>query len=416
MTQREEVQLASAGVAEDGPPPGTTVAPPYEAPAGAVMRVSLFYVALYSLWGVLLPFLPVWLERRGLDEAEVGWVFSAVYFASVPGNLLIARNLDRLGGRRVVMRVGAAVVVASLLCFPFATGLLGHFVVAAALGMSLGFQTPLVDGLTLLLVGREGYGRVRAWGSFAFIGGVTGLGAVIAGVSTRIWIAAVACAFTLLLASFFLPTTDREDPAPRGDSPAPITRTFVLFLLTCACIQGSHAVYYGFGSLHWLAHGHAEWVVGLLWAEGVVAEIALFVFLPRVVGLPRAPVLVAIGALGAVLRWSILGSSTALPWLIAAQVLHAASFACTHLGAMAWMIEHVHPSRLARAQAVYTATMAGLGLGAMGPIAGALYRAVEGSAFFGASAIAAMGLVLLAGWARASPSALPPQRVPSPSP
>jgi PPP family 3-phenylpropionic acid transporter len=383
---------------------------------GPVMRVALFYVALYSLWGVLLPFLPVWLARRGLDEAQVGWVFSAVYLASVPGNLLIARNLDRLGGRRVVMRVGAAVVVVALLCFPLVNGLLGHFVVAAALGMSLGFQTPLIDGLTLLLVGRDGYGRVRAWGSLAFIAGVTGLGAIIAGVASRIWVAAVACAIAMLIASFLLPATEHEDPAPRGESPAPVTRTFVAFLLTCACIQGSHAVYYGFGSLHWLAHGHAEWVVGLLWAEGVIAEIALFVLLPRVVSLPRAPVLIGIGGLGAVLRWSLLGSTVALPWLLVAQVLHAASFACTHLGAMAWMIEHVPASRLARAQAVYTATMAGLGLGMMGPIAGALYRAVDAGAFYFAAGAAAVGLVVLSLWARQTPTAAPAQRLPSTAP
>ena len=401
-----EVQLASAGVAEDGPPPGAPDEPGARAiPAGAVTRVATFYVTLYALWGVLLPFLSVWLEDRGLDEAQVGWVFSSLYLASVPGNLLIARNLDHLGGRRTVMRVGAAVAVVALACFPLASGLLGHFTVAAVLGMALGLQTPLVDGLTLLLVGREGYGRVRAWGSLAFIGGVAGLGALIAGVPSRIWAAAVLCAAAMSIASFSLPASDHEDPAPRGASPAPLTWAFVAFLATCVCVQGSHAVYYAFGSLHWLSHGHAEWVVGLLWAEGVIAEIVLFVLLPRLVGLPRAPVLIAIGALGAVVRWTLLGSTTALPWLIAAQVLHAASFACTHLGAMAWMTEHVPASRLARAQAVYTATMAGLGLGAMGPLAGALYRAVEGSAFYGAAAIAGTGLLVLATWARSTPTA-----------
>ena len=408
MTQ-PRVELASAGVAEDGAPPGAPDEPGARATTpGAVTRVALFYVTLYALWGVLLPFFPVWLEDRGLDEAQVGWVFSSLYLASVPGNLLIARNLDRLGGRRVVMRGGAVLVVLALSCLPLTSSLSAHFTVAAVLGMALGLQTPLVDGLTLLLVGREGYGRVRAWGSLAFIGGVAGLGALIAGVAARIWVAAVLCAAAMFLASLALPPSDHEDPAPRGALPAPRTWAFAAFLATCVCVQGSHAVYYAFGSLHWLSHGHAEWVVGLLWAEGVIAEIGLFVLLPRLVGLPRAPRLIAIGALGAVVRWTLLGSTTALPWLIGAQLLHAASFACTHLGAMAWMTEHVPVSQLSRAQAVYTATMAGLGLGAMGPLAGMLYRAIEGSAFYGAAAIAGAGLLMLATWARPTSASTDP--------
>ena len=41
-------------------------------------------------------------------------------------------------------------------------------------------------------------------------------------------------------------------------------------------IQVSHAVYYGFATLHWRAAGHGELVVGLLLAEEVVAEVVLF--------------------------------------------------------------------------------------------------------------------------------------------
>ena len=38
-------------------------------------------------------------------------------------------------------------------------------------------------------------------------------------------------------------------------------------------LQASHAVLNGFSTLHWRAAGSSESMIGVLWAEGVVAEI-----------------------------------------------------------------------------------------------------------------------------------------------
>lgn len=56
------------------------------------------------------------------------------------------------------------------------------------------------------------------------------------------------------------------------------------------------------------------------------------------------------------LRWTILGLTTDLPLLAAAQVLHAATFACTHLGAM-YALRAVPPGLAARAQGLYAAVV-----------------------------------------------------------
>ena len=42
-------------------------------------------------------------------------------------------------------------------------------------------------------------------------------------------------------------------------------------MLIAALMQGSHAAYYAFGSIHWQALGLSAGVIGLLWAWGVVA-------------------------------------------------------------------------------------------------------------------------------------------------
>lgn len=58
--------------------------------------------------------------------------------------------------------------------------------------------------------------------------------------------------------------------------------SFLLFLLAASTIQGSHALFYAFGTLHWRAQGFADGTIGALWALGVVAEIGLFAVSGRV--------------------------------------------------------------------------------------------------------------------------------------
>src|SRR5918996_1025886 len=69
-------------------------------------------------------------------------------------------------------------------------------------------------------------------------------------------------------------TSSRPAPTPRL---AELFRLpgFWRFVFAAGLIQVSHALYYGFASLHWRAAGHSGTVVGLLWAEGVIAEILL---------------------------------------------------------------------------------------------------------------------------------------------
>src|SRR2546430_12630026 len=51
---------------------------------------------------------------------------------------------------------------------------------------------------------------------------------------------------------------------------------FQRLFLASGLIQASHMVYYGFATIHWRAAGLSDGLIGLLWAEGVIAEIAPF--------------------------------------------------------------------------------------------------------------------------------------------
>ena len=113
-------------------------------------------------------------------------------------------------------------------------------------------------------------------------------------------------------------------PGKASRSRAPLigilrTKSFVLFLAAAALVQGSHAVYYAFGTLHWRAAGHSDTVIGLLWAEGVIAEIALFAVGAWVLRVLSPAALIALGGAAGALRWAVTGASSDLPVLFVMQ-------------------------------------------------------------------------------------------------
>jgi MFS transporter, PPP family, 3-phenylpropionic acid transporter len=167
---------------------------------------------------------------------------------------------------------------------------------------------------------------------------------------------------------------------------------FWLFLVSAAALQASHQLYYGFGTLYWREIGFSDAVIGALWAEGVVAEIALFWYGAPLVARLGPLGLMALGGAAGILRWSLMGL---LPGLAAAsilQLLHALTFGAAHLGAMHFMARRVPPGAAASAQSLYSALSAGFGSGLVMLAAGALYEAYGGRAYPFMALLSAAGL------------------------
>jgi MFS transporter, PPP family, 3-phenylpropionic acid transporter len=199
-----------------------------------------------------------------------------------------------------------------------------------------------------------------------------------------------------------LPASSRTMEAPASPRPSPErfsgrSGPFIGFLGVTALLHASHAVLYAFSTEHWRAHGHDASTVGLLWAESVVAEIVLFAFADRVDRwfTPRGLWLLAGST--SVVRWAVLGSTVALPWLVAMQVLHAFTYGALHLGAMAYIRQRVPAEARAQATTLYSAASTGLALGIALPLAGELYDLMTGRAYWVMAGLAALGMLLALG-------------------
>jgi PPP family 3-phenylpropionic acid transporter len=355
-------------------------------------RLALLYSALFWVVGVQMPFWPLWLKDQGMGAIEIGILLGAIYWAKVVTNPLIAQMVDRYGHRKTIMIVMILCAAALYLLYPFASDF-DQFLILGVLGGSLlSGLMPLTETVTMALT-REGkldYGRVRLWGSFSFIALVTATGWLVdpLGSDIILWLVLLGIGLSIICV-FRIP-----DPPLRGHSDAPIpfsalfkNKPYLLFLITAALTQASHAVYYGFGTLNWQQEGLSSSFIGLLWAVGVLAEILLFAFSGRVVRWIKAEPLLMIGAASGVVRWFALALTHDPLLLMAFQCLHAATFGATHLAAMHLISEQVAPRLQARGQALYSSVAMGLipGVALLG--AGPLFEQAGGQAYFATAAI-----------------------------
>ena len=360
-------------------------------------RLAFFYVAVFLFVGVGLPFWPVWLADQGITASGIGILLSLSGWTKIVGNPLIAQLADRRGDVRAVLIGAAAASLATFALFGVTGGFWPFLLVTTVSSLGISALTPLSDSLTMRMVATHGidYGRVRLWGSLSFILAGLAAGWLIAARSPAIVLPLLlACLALTLLAAVVLPSA--RGPVGTVSLAAWLQllrdRRLLLFVLAAGFIQSSHAMLYGFGSLRWLKPGYSEDAIGVLWAIGVVAEVILFAFggvLVRRLG----PVgLLLLGGVAGILRWVLFALFTSLPVLVLIQLLHAFTFAGTHLAAVYFLVRRAPAGLAATAQGLYGAIAWGGLFGLAMLASGTLYAAFAAAAFHAMAALCLVGV------------------------
>lgn len=369
-------------------------------------RLSIMYGALFLLFGVQLPYLPVWLDWVGLSAGQIALVLAMSMLLRIAFVPLVGYWADWSGDAVAVARVLALGTLA------FTTGLVlgGNewSIVIPVVGMMIFGPSlnPLTETLTMAAVrrGEVEYGSIRLWGSLTFIFANLGAGLIIdwSGAGSISWMLLAGCIFTVI-AFHLVPRATAEGqpagPALRAVSLTTLqnllcSRKFLLLLVVGGLLQASHAVFYVYGVLHWRSLGYTTTVVGTLWAIGVIAEIALFRAGRRILDLLGAIGLLLVGGAAGIFRWGIMALDPILPVLLLLQVAHALTYAAAHMGTM-HLIARIVPQELAgSAQALLSVFTASVAMSGAMLIAGLLYSSVGGLSYGAMAGISAIGLAL----------------------
>lgn len=399
--------------------------------AGHAAGIGGLYFAYFAYVGLFSPYLSLYLAGIGMTIAQIGLLMAVPQVLRIVGPPFWGWLADRGGSGAGLLRISSALACASALALALSgwAGWPGGAALAAAPGLRFGLlfavlaalffftaaQMPIAETMAMRAVGGDTgrYGRLRVWGSVGFIVGVVGIGPVLDrhGVSGLPWWVAGLLAL-LTLVALRLPAVAA---APRARASVSIGQRLAeprvrAFFLSAFLMLFAHAALYAFFSLYLAARGYSKTAIGLVWALGVLAEIAVFWLqrglFHRFGALPLLRASLAVAAL----RFLLIGASAGwLPAILLAQLAHAVTFGIHHSATIATLQEWFEPPQHARAQALYVMVGYGLGGSAGVLVASWVWTAVSPDATFVVAGFAA-GLGWLA-LRRVVPSGAPDGRV-----
>lgn len=360
-------------------------------------RIALFFAALFTAAAVNTGFLSLWFADRGITPGQIGQILGAASLLRVITGPAWGTLADSVGRRRPVLLGASLTAALATLLYATLHDFLPLLLLSVCQASAASALNPLIDSLALALA-REGkldYGPVRSIGSAAYMVATAAAGWMLTRTGSVIVPFLLAAAYGAAgLSARALPEAATPPSAtyPLSGLRLFAHRPFRTIVFASALIQGAHAAYYGFAPLFWRAQGFSDTTIGLLLAEAIIAEIALFAWGRRLVERLGPPGLTACAAAAAVLRWTVTAVAPPLPLLAAIQLLHAATFAMQHLSAMLVLSRTIPPERAATAQALHAALGMGAPTGALILISGWVYARHGGAVFLLMAAIGAAGL------------------------
>ena len=363
--------------------------------------LALGYFTYFFSYGIFLPFWSVWLEGLGLTPETIGLLLGTGLVARFLGSLLIAPRVTDPSRLIPALRVLALLTLVFALAFWAGTHVAWLMVVMIGFNLFFSPLVPLTDALANTWQKQIplDYGRVRLWGSIAFVIGSALTGKLVSLYDYRVILALL----TLGVASMLLGMMLRPAIQPQGVSRHQESTGWSSWLalisqnwrfLVCVCLlQGAHAAYYGFSAIYWQSAGYSASAVGYLWSLGVVAEVIIFALSNKLFRRFSARDLLLLSAVCGLIRWGMMGWTTVLPWLIVAQILHCGTFTVCHLAGMRYIAAR-HGSEVIRLQAVYSAVAMGGSIAIMTIFAGYLYQHLAGGVFWVMALLALPAMVL----------------------
>jgi PPP family 3-phenylpropionic acid transporter len=268
------------------------------------------------------------------------------------------------------------------------------FLVTALYGV---FYAPIIAfleafSMDLLGRGKSGYGRLRVWGSVAFIVVVVVVGWALGWLPIKAVLVFIFAGGVLLsLVGLIMPASTAASKEPFWKSIRAFMNQRVLVFLLCAFLMlVSHGAYYGFFSIYLENLGFGSSFIGLAWALAIIAEILVMVNSKRIFQYLSLETALAVTFIIAIFRWVLLGTLHAWYAILMLQVLHAGTYAMFHMASILYMDELAPEGAKTLGQSINNAMTYGLGLMAGFFISGFLYEQAGASFAFMASALLAL--------------------------
>jgi PPP family 3-phenylpropionic acid transporter len=334
-------------------------------------RLSGFYWFYFASLGALVPYWSLYLKELGYAAQQIGFLMAIIMATKIVSPNIWGWIADHTGQRMNIVRLGSLLAAVSFAGVYFSSQYWWLAVVMVVFSFFWNAALPQFEAITFNYLHQQThrYSKIRLWGSIGFILTVTLLGPALdrwgAGILPHV--------LFLLFAGIWLSSlVVRERPSRTShashESLLKLLKTPAVFALLAVCLlmQMSHGPYYTFYTIYMEDHSYSRTLIGQLWGLGVFAEVLVFLWLPRLVPRVGLRLLLVSSLFLAGVRWWLVGYFVDTLWImVAAQVLHAATFGVYHASAIQLIHRYFIGRHQGRGQALYSSLSFGAG-GALG--------------------------------------------------
>ncbi len=336
---------------------------------------------------IIVSFLPLYLQFRGLSGTEIGWVMAIGPLVAIFSQPFWGYTSDKYQTvKKILMLCLIGLIISSLFFLQMATlpllltfGATFFFFAApiGALGDSLSQRRADQLGVS--------FGSIRTWGSIGFASSSLAVGAILSHVGIQF----IAWPYLVLAVAAFIVSTRLVDvkvetpPIQLKDVGLLIKKKpFVIFLILITFITISHRANDSFIGIYITSLGGSEDLVGFAWFAGVASEAIVFAtagFWFR----KYHPLIFIIGAgLLYSIRWFLYASFEDPGWIVALQFLHGLTFGIFYLTAFQYVTRIIPAMLQSTGHLVFVSVFFGLS-GIIGSlIGGALMDSLGGSSLY----------------------------------
>ena len=357
------------------------------------------YFLYFGVMGMHLPYFNLYCYDLGFNGWQIGTLSAARSVVLIVFGIAWGVLADRFQSRRTIY----------ILCNFLSAALWGLFLLTTrfhwmlAISIAYGiFYAPLIAFLEAFSMDSLGhnkkrYGRMRVWGSMAFIIIVLALGEIIHYASVRIIIGFIfAGSWIQAAVSLGFP---EAPPMPGRSLTSGLKRLMsvktAVFFICAFLMLVSHGAYYAFFSIHLSKMGFDSFFIGLAWAVAVCFEILAMLFSERIFKRLDYETVLVISFAAAALRWAGLWSIQSAAGILVLQATHALTYGTFHMASILYIDAMAPAEAKTVGQAVNNSVTYGFGLMVGFFISGALYERIGSSALFAVSGAIALGAGLL---------------------
>jgi PPP family 3-phenylpropionic acid transporter len=361
--------------------------------------ISSQYFLYFGVMGIFLPYFNLYCYHIDFTGFQIGALSAVRSVALILTPLIWGVMADRFRIRRPIYILCSFISTGIWVFYLYTTDFWTMLIITVFYGI---FYSPIISFLEAFAMDvldkkKMRYGKLRGWGSIAFIITVIVMGKIIDLYSIEIILTLIFFgSLAQALISIKIPDIQiKKPPAFSSKAKTLLKRQVVVFLFCAFLMLVSHGTYYGFYSIHLERLGYDKTFIGISWALASIAEIIVMIKSDSIFQRFSIDNVLFFSFMVAAFRWMALSFAISPVLILFLQIFHAVTYAMFHVSSILYIDASSPDEAKTLGQAINNAVTYGLGLMVGFFINGYLFETLGTFTLFRMSSFIALGGGLL---------------------